>query len=135
MAVPQGATLQAGDELEIVRQPSLTYRIDWKSKRIAGMIDDLDAIRQAVVKILQTERFLYLIYTTDYGTEWNGLLGKDQLYVQSELKRRVREALLQDERITDVDDFRFRFDGDAAIVAFTVVSIYGNFEQEVRRNG
>ncbi|CAH0122421.1 hypothetical protein PAE9249_04971 [Paenibacillus sp. CECT 9249] len=135
MAVPQGATLHAGDELEIVRQPSLTYRIDWKNKRIAGMIDDLDAIRQAVVKILQTERFLYLIYTTDYGTEWNGLLGKDRLYVQSELKRRVREALLQDERITDVDDFRFRFDGDAATVAFTVVSIYGSFEQEVRRNG
>jgi len=80
--------------------------------------------------ILHTERYRYLIYTPDYGSELEGLIGRDPLFVQSELKRRIREALMQDDRIEDVTNFNIRFDGDSALVRFTVVSVFGDFEAE-----
>ena len=130
MATPTGSIIPA--ELEIVeeQQPSLTFGIDFDRGRVIGMVDGLDAVKQAVFLILQTERYRYLIYSSDYGSELEGLIGRDPLFVQSELKRRIREALMQDDRIEDVTNFSIRFDGDSALVRFTVVSIFGNFEAE-----
>jgi len=130
MATPTGTIIPA--ELEIVEeeQPSLTFGIDFDRGRVIGMVDGLEAVKQAVFLILQTERYRYLIYTPDYGSELEGLIGRDPLFVQSELKRRIREALMQDDRIEDVTNFSIQFDGDNALVRFTVVSVFGNFEAE-----
>src|SRR5690606_29056146 len=99
-------------EVEEEQQPSLTYGIDFEKGRIIGMIDGLEAVKQAVFLILRTERYRYLIYSTDYGSELEGLIGRDSLFVQSELKRRIREALMQDDRIEDVTNFNIHFNGD-----------------------
>ena len=51
---------------EIIKQadmPSKTYRIDFQTGRISGTVDGRDAMVQAIRKILQTERFQYLIYS------------------------------------------------------------------------
>lgn len=130
MATPEGTIIPAELDLEEEQQPSLTYGIDFEKGRIIGMIDGLEAVKQAVFLILQTERYRYLIYSDDYGSELEGLIGRNPLFVQSELKRRIREALMQDDRIEDVTNFNIRFDGDSALVRFTVVSIFGNFEAE-----
>lgn len=123
-------------DLDIIeeRQPSLTYKIDFEKGRIMGMIDGLEAVKQAVFLILQTERYQYLIYSSDYGCELiRDLIGKEPLFVRSELKRRITEALLQDDRIEDVTNFDIEINGDSALVRFTVVSVFGEFkvEQEV----
>lgn len=130
MATPTGTIIPA--ELEIVeeQQPSLTFGIDFDRGRVIGMIDGLEAVKQAVFLILQTERYRHLIFTPDYGCELEGLIGRDPLFVQSELKRRIREALMQDDRIEDVTNFSIQFDGDNALVRFTVMSVFGNFEAE-----
>nr|WP_313785006.1 DUF2634 domain-containing protein [Paenibacillus larvae] len=39
-------------------------------------MDGLEAIRQAVHKILHTERYEHLIYSPDYGSELTGLIGQ-----------------------------------------------------------
>lgn len=129
MAVPQGGILQ--NDIEIEQQPSRTYRLDLANYRIVGMTDRFDAVKQAVFKILQTERFTYLIYSASYGFEGGGMVGYDRSFVQSEMKRRIREALLQDDRIISVENFQMTFEKDSALVRFTVISLYGNFEQEV----
>ena len=36
--------------LEVVNQPSLTYRLDFERKRLSGKIDNEDAIMQLVMK-------------------------------------------------------------------------------------
>ncbi|UQZ33667.1 hypothetical protein C2I18_09005 [Paenibacillus sp. PK3_47] len=108
--------------------PSLTYRMDWERKRITGSVDGLDAVKQAAVKVLQTERYEFLIYSTDYGTEWNLVLGKDRLLARSELKRSVSEALFQDERIRGLEGVEVTFDGDHVSLSCTVVTYYGTFE-------
>lgn len=129
--IPKGGELPNA-QIEEVQQPSRTYRLDFEKGRIAGMVDGLEAVKQAVFKILQTERFRHLVYSADYGMEWGGLIGANPALIRSELRRRITEALLHDDRIEDLTDFGIVIKGDSATVRFTVVSQFGDFAQEVR---
>lgn len=126
--IPQGGTLTSGDAVTAVEQPSKTYQLDLTAKRIVGTVDGLEAVKQAAYKALRTERFGHLlIYTGDYGAELANLVGQ-RAFVESELRRRIREALVQDDRIADVVDFHFVFGSDSVQVDFTIVSTQGNFK-------
>ena len=105
-------------------QTSRTYKIS--GNKIQGFVDGLEALKQAIYKVLNTERYEYPIYSFNYGIELENLIGKDPVYVQIELKRRIRECLLRDDRITEVDNFKFEFNGDQLKCTFDVHSIFGN---------
>lgn len=110
------------------RMPSYTYYIDFDRNRIIGTVDDIEAVKQAIYLILQTERYESLIYNFYYGTEFDSLIGKSRELITSELERRIREALLEDNRIVRVTDFTIEFTSDKAIVEFTVNTIFGDIE-------
>lgn len=101
-------------------ETSRTYKII--GNRIQGFTDGIEALKQAVYKVLSTERYEYPIYSFNYGVEIESLLGKDPVYVQVELKRRIRECLLKDNRISEVDNFRFEASGDTVTCTFDVRS-------------
>ena len=105
--------------------PSKTYYINRNTNRISGYIDDKDAIVQAIYLILSTERYESVIYNWYYGTEFDSLVGKDRDFVKSELKRRIAEAILEDDRILDVTDFNISFNKDVANVVFLVETNIG----------
>ena len=105
-------------------ETSRTYKL--YSDKIQGYTDGLEAVKQAIYKVLKTERYEYPIYSFNYGIELENLLGKDPVYVQIELKRRIRECLLRDDRITEVDNFKFEVNGDEIKCTFDVHSIFGN---------
>ena len=105
-------------------ETSRTYKI--VGNRIQGYTDELEALKQAIYKVLSTERYEYPIYSFNYGIELESLIGKDPIYVQVELKRRIRECLLKDDRITEVDNFQFEVHGDEIKCTFEVHSIYGD---------
>jgi hypothetical protein len=102
--------------------------MDWERKRIYGLTDGLEAVKQAAVKVLQTERYAHLIYSPDYGAEWNLVLGQDRLLARPELRRLISEALLQDERIQELKDVEITFSGDTVSFSCTAVTYYGDFE-------
>ena len=106
--------------------PSKTYYINRNTNRISGYIDDKDAIVQAIYLILSTERYESVIYNWYYGTEFDSLIGKDRDFVKSELKRRIAEAILEDDRILDVTDFDISFNKDVANVVFLVETNIGD---------
>lgn len=121
--LPQGSIIDNDIELEEnYIEPTKTYKI--KDNRIVGFCDEIEALKQAIYLILNTERYEYLIYS-DYGSELKGLIGKDRDIAESEYKRRIKEALLQDDRINNVDKFIFKYDGDNVLIKFIVFSIYG----------
>lgn len=124
--IPTGGSI-LNAPVEEQQQPSLTWKLDLENKRITQMIDGLEAVKQTAFVILETERFQYLIYSFDFGSELQGLIGKSPLFVQSEIRRLIKEALLQDDRITDVQNVSFQTTGDSMLVEFTVVTIFGNF--------
>lgn len=104
-------------------EASRTYKLS--DGKIQGYTDDLGALEQAIYKVLNTGKYEYPIYSFSYGIELESLIGKDPVYVKIELKRRVQECLLQDERIESVDNFNFVGTGDEIFCTFDVTSIYG----------
>ncbi|WP_442601738.1 DUF2634 domain-containing protein [Paenibacillus sp. KN14-4R] len=130
--IPQGGVLQANQVIEQILQPSKTYRLDLINKRVTGIADGLDAIKQMVVKCLSTDRYEHFIYSFNYGTE--RILGSERLLLQSETTRFITEALMQDDRITSVEDFVFTFEGDTGTIVFDVVTDYGRYREEVSRS-
>ena len=125
--IPSISTLT--DKITEEVYPNKTYKIIFdkvNEDRISGYTDELDAIAQAIYLILSTERYQHIIYSWDYGVELIDLVGKPMPYVISEIPRRIKEALIQDNRINDVVDFEFKQNGKKLNVKFTVVSISGN---------
>lgn len=110
--------------------PSKTFRLNHNSLTITGTIDQIQAVEQAVFLILNVERYQWLIYSWNYGVELHNLIGKDPEYCLPEIERRVREALLQDDRITAVQNFEFEINKKQVLTTFTVVSIFGEINVE-----
>ena len=69
------------EEPETEEQPSLTYKMDIDKKQIRGFADELEAMKQAVYKILLTERYQYIMYSWDYGIETLDLYGEPVSFV------------------------------------------------------
>lgn len=95
------------DELYTQRFYDKTYRVNIPNDIVQGATEDVVALQQTIYFILGTERYQFPIYSWDYGVELEDLFGRPITYVKPELKRRIREALVQDNRITDVTDFEF----------------------------
>jgi len=112
-------------------ETSKTYKL--YDNKIQGHINGLEALQQAIYKVLNTERYEYPIYSFSYGINIERLIGKDPAYAKSELQREITECLLRDERITDVSDFEFSVEGDEMLCSFKVTSIFGeiNANKEV----
>ncbi|WP_438349941.1 DUF2634 domain-containing protein [Paenibacillus sp. FA6] len=117
-------------DFEIEAQSTKTYKLNIDADRIIGFIDEIEALKQSIFLMLSIERYDYLIYPWDYGVELKDLFGKPTNFVLPEIKRRISEALTQDERIESVDAFSFDVKRGKVHVVFTVHSIYGNFESE-----
>lgn len=118
-------------DFEIEEQPSKNYKMDLINVSVRGFCDKLMAIKQAVFRILSTERYQYIIYSWNYGIETLDLYGQPVTYVCPELERRITEALMIDTRITDVSNFEHDISVKGVVhTTFTVQSIFGDFKAE-----
>lgn len=117
--------------LEVETQGSKNYKMHLESKIINGFCDKLDAMKQVIYKILNTERYQHIIYSWNYGIELQDLFGESVTYVCPELERRITEALVHDDRIDSVDNFEFDTSVKGIVKAkFTVHTIFGNVDAE-----
>ena len=98
---------------------------------LAGTVDGINAVKQACFCILATEQDIHKVYDSNYGLQTLDLIGKDYSYIASELKRRIREALMQDDRINDVRDFVIeKVKKDGIHLSFVVESQYGDISMD-----
>ena len=117
--------------IELETQPSKNFKMYLIEEVVSGTITDLNAMEQVIYKILNTERYQYLIYSWNYGIELNDLLGEAVSYVCPEIERKVTEALIQDDRILSVDSFSFDITVKRKVqVTFTVHTIFGDVNAE-----
>ena len=99
---------------------------------MTGMTDGIEALKQAIYLILSIERYDYVIYSWNYGIELKDLFGKPTAYACAVLPSRIKQALLQDDRIKNVYDIVTKSEGETVFVKFTVDSVFGAFQQEVK---
>ena len=117
-------------DFEEVVEPSKTFYINTEKNRCVGFVDGLEAVTQAIFLMLSTERYDYMIYSWDYEIEFKDLIGQPTPYVASEVKRRIRECLLQDDRIIEVDSFEVLTSKNKVHVTFIAHTIYGDVEAD-----
>lgn len=118
-------------DFEITEQPTKTYRMNLESNRVRGYVDGQEAMKQAIFKILQTERYQYIMYSWNYGIETLDLYGEPVSWVCPELERRISEALLWDSRIKSVDNFEFNISKKGVIhVTFIAHTVFGDVAAE-----
>ncbi|MBW7458396.1 DUF2634 domain-containing protein [Paenibacillus sepulcri] len=127
MIIPAGGQITDA-QLEEIARPSYTYKLDLRTQRVSGMVDGLEAVKQAVFKILQTVRYRHVIYSFDYGHELESLIGTNPLFVEAEVRRMLEEALLQDNRIREITDLKVEITGDSIAAVFNVMTDTGSFE-------
>lgn len=111
-------------------EPSRTYRMRIEEEQIVGQTDELAAMEQAVYKILNTERYQFVIYSWNYGVELADLFGKPIPWVFAELPRRITEALTQDDRILAVTDFDLSHRRGDVLAKFRVQTTFGDIVVE-----
>ncbi len=118
--VPESSKMSVNNAV-FKKEDTKTYFIDYENMCIKGFCDGEEAVKQAIRKILETERYMYLIYSFNYGFErsFEKYSGRSVFPI---LRKNIEEALLQDDRIKEVKDFLFSRNGSAVNVQFTVVT-------------
>lgn len=111
-----------------------TYRVTNDGERIIDYVKERNSLQQTINFILNTERYKFPIYSWDYGVELYKLIGQPMDDVIRVLPGRVTEALIQDNRVTDVTDFEFEVNKKKLTMSCIVHSIYGDIPAQVEVN-
>lgn len=107
-----------------------TFALNLNTNTVGGIIDDLEALKQSIYLRLSTEADQHIIYPYTHGLKTVDLIGEPYYYIVAILPNRIKDALLDDDRITDVDDFTFTVENNSIGVSFTVTTIYGKTSGE-----
>jgi hypothetical protein len=110
-----------------------TYKLNISEDNtyIRGKVNELDAVKQSIYLILNTERYAYNIYSWNYGVELADLIGQPLAYITVVLPNRIKDALIQDNRIKGVRDFIYKPYKNKLHVTFTVVTTLGDIDSEL----
>lgn len=115
--------------LEEENIPSKNHKLHFDKNITSGYCDEAEAVKQMIYKMLNTERYQYLIYSWNYGIILDDLFGEPVTYVCPELKRRIIDALSIDDRIISCEEFEFDTSKKGVVlVTFTVKTVFGDIE-------
>ncbi|MFM9276471.1 DUF2634 domain-containing protein [Paenibacillus jiagnxiensis] len=83
--------------------------------RKVAVADEKEAWVQWCEKAIRTPRYRHVIYSRDYGSELEELIGSSfgHAVLESEIQRIVTETLLADARTEAVDQFTFSWEEEA----------------------
>lgn len=116
-------------ELPLFRE----YAYDFENNRLllregkTYLVEGNEALRVWIVKALATERFRYIAYDADYGSEIDTLVGGqvNSDIAKSELKRFIIEALMVNPYIEELSNFKFSQSGSGVTAEFDCTTVYG----------
>lgn len=107
-----------------------TYFLDFNSNRICGYVSGKEAIKQAILKIIDTKRYAFEIYNWTYGSELDELIGKDMKTTEIFAEVYIEDALLADDRIEKIEDFEIKKGRDFMVIKFKAITVLGDIEVE-----
>lgn len=81
-----------------------------------------EVLENWIEKTLRTERYRFPIYSPDYGVTLEDIRVENPAYrvMVNEIRDNIRDALLQDPRITGVGKFKFSREGSCLSIRFEV---------------
>lgn len=108
------------------------YAYDYENNRLllrdgqTYLVEGNEALRIWIFKALDTERFRYTAYDSDYGSEIDTLIGAvNSSVILPELKRFIIEALMVNPYIEELSNFQFEQSSSGVWVEFDCTTVYG----------
>lgn len=144
MTLPQVAQLEWNDQElveSIVPKNEAHHTFAWDFTTGDFMLTDgklipltgLEYVKGWIQKCLHTILNSLIYVGTDYGSEHHVLIGRNfhPEFSRAEYERMIREALLKNDAIKQVDHFVFSQDGAKLTIQFVVESSYGQVREGV----
>ena len=100
------------------------YGLDFETGQLTGeIVEGIEAIKVWIWLCLHTQRFRWPIYSWDYGADLEQYIGQSitEEFLNADCEDEIREALLVNPFITDIEDFEASFDNGRLVISFTVV--------------
>lgn len=120
---------QTASVIEIPKE----YGIDFATGQLTGQIvEGIEAIKVWIWNCLHTQRFRYPIYSWAYGADLEQYIGQSvtEEFLNADCEDEIREALVVNPNITDIEDFTAVFDNGKLSISFTAVTKFGETEVE-----
>lgn len=97
------------------------------------VVSGTEALKIWIWKALSTERYRYMAYSFDYGSEIEALIGSTYSsgLVNSEIERYLKEALLINPYIKNISDISTSIDESTINIACLVDTVYGEVKVNV----
>lgn len=97
------------------------------------IVSGAQAVASWAFRALQVPRYRFEIYSWDYGSEFEELIGTvySEELKKAEAKRYVKECLLVNSYITDVDNIEIVFTDGALKISCTIKTVYGEVSVNV----
>lgn len=99
------------------------YEYSFRDGKLTGKIlGGKEALKMWIYKALMTMRYIYPIYSWDYGQDLDELIGQGYNHdlIESEVQRRVQDCLLINDKIRGCHSFEINFINDELQINFTV---------------
>ena len=116
------------EENKAAHKPYKEYEIDLNTNKLTGkVVQDKSALIIWIYKVLKTPRYIYPIYTWDYGQDLDELIGKgyEEDYIKSEVERKISECLTINKHIIRCHNFTISIKNDTLQITFTVDTTFG----------
>ncbi len=107
------------------------YEIDFETGQLTGgTVEGKEAVKVWIWLALQTPRYRYYIYTWDYGSDFEELIGRGytEEYIATETQRMTEDCLLVNEHVQGIKEFSVNMEGSTLTISFVADTIYGEIE-------
>ncbi|EML9211386.1 DUF2634 domain-containing protein [Clostridioides difficile] len=135
IGVPEDYILPKTEELPIFREVAWDFEKDEPilEKGDFKIIEKKEALKVWIYKCIKTNRYEHEIYSLEYGTELSELIGQKYTkgLTESEDSRFIKEALLINPYILEVNVKSANFNRDVLSANVKVSTIYGEVEINV----
>ncbi|UWD47163.1 DUF2634 domain-containing protein [Clostridioides difficile] len=135
IGVPQDYILPKTEELPILREVAWNFEKDEPVVENGDfkIVEGNEAIKVWVYKCIKTNRYEHEIHSWDYGTELSELIGQkySKGLTESEASRYIKESLLVNPYILDVNISNTKLIDDLLSVDIVINTIYGEVEVNV----
>lgn len=120
-------------------QPLKEFAIDFKTgnpiieNKQFKVVEGIEALKVWIYRALKIERFVYDIYSWNFGSEIHLLRGRNytQALTNEEVKRYVKEAILINPYVMDVNVISVVFEVSLLSVSLKLDTIFGSSEFEI----
>ncbi|KPI51728.1 DUF2634 domain-containing protein [Clostridioides difficile] len=135
IGVPEDYILPKSEELPIFREVAWDFEKDQPilEKSDFKIVEKKEALKVWIYKCIKTNRYEHEIYSLEYGTELSELIGQKYTkgLTESEASRFIKEALLINPYILEVNVKSANFNRDILSTNVKVSTIYGEVELNV----